>query len=293
MNALHVAAYERALIARKRSRRTIDSYSKSIGLLTAFHGLDDVTEATKDQIEAFMADQLGRLKATSAGVRFRDLRAFFNWAVAEEIIARSPMVRMMEPKPVDKPIPVVTDEKLKLLLKACAGTDFAARRDTAIIRMWCEPGSPRVSEMADVLVDEMDMRAGMVRVHGKGDKIRDIPFGAKTGQALDRYLRVRAKHKLARAPRLWLGDRHCPAITASGLAQMLRRRCDEAGIERIHPHQLRHTAASNWADSGGSDGDAMVLFGWSSAEMPRRYGRAAKVERAHRSSRRLSPADRL
>ncbi|MEU1395919.1 tyrosine-type recombinase/integrase [Micromonospora zamorensis] len=91
---------------------------------------------------------------------------------------------------------------------------------------------------------------------------------------------------------LWFRARGKP-LTASGLYQMLERRAKQAGIGHIHPHQLRHTSAHNWRVAGGSESDAMVLFGWVSPEMPRRYGRSAEVERAQMAARRISPADRL
>jgi site-specific recombinase XerD len=289
---MHLAAYRRALKARNRSDRTIQNYEETILQLADHHGGADVLELKQPDVEDYITSVLQNHASTTAAVRFRALRAFFNWAVAEEIIDRSQMARMHEPSVTEEPVPVLPDDSLRALLKACAGKHFDDRRDTAIIRLFCEPGSPRVSEMAGLLIESLDMRRDQIRVHGKGDKIRDIPFGPKTGQALDRYLLVRRKHPKAALPELWLGARNM-ALTVSGVAQMLRRRSDQAGIPHVHPHQLRHTAAHVWHDQGGSEADAMALFGWASAEMPRRYGASARTERAHRAARRTTMADRL
>jgi site-specific recombinase XerD len=294
---MHLAAYRRALKARNRSERTIQNYEETLLQLARFHDGADILDLDRAEVEEYIAFVLQEHASSSAGVRFRALRAFYNWTVDEEILDRSPMARMKEPSATEQPVPVLTDEQLRALLKACAGKDFESRRDTAIIRLFCEPGSPRVSEMAGLLLDGgaqggLDMKRDLVRVHGKGDKIRDIPFGPKTGQALDRYLLVRRRHRLAALPQLWLGGRGAP-LTKSGIAQMLRRRGVQAGVGHVHPHQLRHTAAHVWHDQGGSEADAMALFGWSSAEMPRRYGASARVERAHRAARRTTMADRL
>jgi site-specific recombinase XerD len=300
-NEMHLAAYERALRARNRSERTIQNYAEAIGQLATFHGGTDVTDLDQAGIEAYIEHVVnsprrnkagGHHQGSTAAVRFRTLRAFFNWCVSEEILDASPMRRMKEPSTTDAPVPVVDDDNLRLLLRACAGKDFFDRRDTAIIRLWCEPGSPRVAEMAGLGLDDVDLRRSLVTLHGKGDKIRVIPYGAKTGQAIDRYLRLRVKHpKAHQTNAMWIGPKG--ATTASGLDQMLERRCEQAGIDPIHPHQMRHTSAHNWIDAGGSEGDAMALFGWASAEMPRHYGKSARVERAQRASKRLSPADRL
>lgn len=297
---MHLAAYERTLRARRRSERTIQSYRETIDQVAAHVDGRDVTTLTRADVEGYLADLATRPKRnrrsghhqnSTPAIRFRVLRAFYNWCVDEDIIDVTPMRKMVEPAVTDAPVPVVHDDELRKLLKACDGKEFVDRRDTAIIRMWCEPGSARVSEMADVALDDFDLRRNLVTLRGKGDKIRVVPFGAKTGQAIDRYLRLRVRHRSAALPAMWLGLRG--VMTASGLEQMLARRADLAGIGHVHPHQLRHTAAHAWKVEGGSVEDAMALFGWSSDEMPRRYGASAGVERAQRAARKMSQADRL
>lgn len=293
-NELHIASYERYHRARRTSPETIKSYVTTLRQVGDFRPGADVTELTRADIEEFLiaAAEAGNSSAT-VHKKYRNLRAFYRWCEAEEIVDKSPMVRIAEPSVTSKPVPIVPDDQIAALLKACAGKDFTARRDTAMIRLWCEAGSPRVSEMVGITLERLDMRHDQVTVHGKGDKIRVIPFGAKTGQAIDRYLRVRSRQRDAgRLDALWLAERG-GALTSSGAYQMLERRCEDAKIPKINPHKLRHLAAHLWADAGGSEGDAMALFGWSSAEMPRRYGRSAQVERAHRAARRVSQADRF
>jgi site-specific recombinase XerC len=292
VNELHWAAFRRHLRSKNRSDLTIKSYREAFNDLLSVHDGRNVADLSKADMEEWQLAALDRLAPTTVAIRFRSLRAFYNWLVAEDEITVSPMARMSEPKGEDRPPPILDDDQLKELLKACDGKTFEARRDTAIIRLFCEAGSPRVSEMAGILLDHLDMRRDQVRVTGKGNKTRDIPIGAKTGMAFDRYLRVRARHRLAHLPSLWLGRRSA-AMTASGVTQMLARRAVQAGIGHIHPHQLRHTAAHAWKDAGHSNEEAMVLFGWSSEEMPRRYGRSAATARAHRAARRASMGDRL
>jgi len=70
---------------------------------------------------------------------------------------------------------------------------------------------------------------------------------------------------------LWIGKKG--RTTDSDLAQILRRRSQQAGIGHLHAHQLRHTFAHAWLAQGGNETDLMRIAGWKSRVMLRRYGR--------------------
>jgi len=82
-------------------------------------------------------------------------------------------------------------------------------------------------------------------------------------------------------------------MSASGVAQMIKRRGSQAGIERLHPHVLRHSYAHAWLDSGGNEGDLMQLMGWKSRSKLQRYAASTANQRAREAHRRLAPGDGL
>lgn len=151
--------------ALNRSPKTIHDYLYRIGQLAKAHPTADVTDLDHGPAERLLRGMLERQEASSVAIHFRMLRAFCNWTAREEITTKSPMAGMGEPKVTDQP-PPVPDDAIRALLKACADVDSDAHRDTAVIRLWLGPGSPRVSEMAGLNVDDLDLRHDQVdRLH--------------------------------------------------------------------------------------------------------------------------------
>jgi site-specific recombinase XerD len=230
-----IRSFERHLRAENRSERTIATYLIGLRQADAFlraHGTT-LEAATRADLEAFLAELLTRRSASTAATYYKPLKLLYAWLAEEEEIPADPMRRMKPPIVPDKPVPIVPADGLKRLFRACAGNTFEARRDTALIMLLLDTGARR-DEMAGLKLADVDLELDVLLVLGKGRRERTLPFGRKAGEALDRYLRARGRHKDAKLPWLWLGKRG--RLTEWGLVMMLRRRGAQA-----EPVNLRET----------------------------------------------------
>jgi site-specific recombinase XerD len=245
--AVLAKSFERYLRAANRSPRTVQTYLEAVTQLTRYletAGIPREPAALRrEHLEAFMTDILARHKPATASNRFRALQQFFRYLVDEGEVDRSPMDRMAPPQVPEQPVPILSEDDLRKLLADCAGKEFEDRRDDAVIRLLADTGMRR-GELLGMRLADVDLDQQVAFVLGKGRRERACPFGGKTALPVDRYLRLRRRHPHADEPWLWIQRRG--RLNESGLATMLQRRGERAGLGRIHPNQLRHTLAHAW-----------------------------------------------
>lgn len=289
-------SFNRALRVEGKAARTITLYGQSIDFFSRWlveRDLEpDVSNLTKNNVLGWLDSLRDRGQSDGTIVtRWRGLRRFSTWLLTEEILMTDPFAGVTVKHPEAPSVPVFTDDDLAKLIAACKGREFNDRRDEAFIRLLIDCGL-RASELVGIELEHLDLDGESVVVTGKGSRVRVAYFGARTGQALDRYIRVRQTHRHAGLPELFLGERG--RFTTDGVRERLKVRAKMAGIdERVNPHRFRHTNAHDFLLAGGQERDLKRLMGWRSDSMLERYGASAADYRAREAARRLKRGDRI
>lgn len=287
-----LASWELSLKAERKSPQTIRSYCGGVELfLTWCEANGHPSTLDRPTVQAWIVSQLdaGR-EANTAQARHHAARRFSAWLFEEGEIDTDEIVNLKPPKSSKKVVPRLTEDEIRALIATCGRKTFVDRRDEAILRFMLETPS-RAGEIIAMNLPDVDLRRGIAKLRGKGDKERTVPFGPTTARAIDRYIRSRATHKLATPTgKLWLGNRNT-GFTYYALWRTMRQRADQANLPHFHPHLTRHTSAQRWLSAGGSEGGLMSVAGWTSRAMLTRYTEATAAERAAEEARKLNLGD--
>jgi site-specific recombinase XerD len=286
-----LVSWELHLRAERKSPQTVKSYSDGVrAYITWCETSGKPVVIDRRQLREFIDGLLtAGAKPATAVSRHLAVRRFSGWLTEEGEQDTDPLLGLKSPKldhPVTQPL---TDDELRLMLKACKGPDLRDKRDEAILRLMFTSGA-RAGEVVAMQVSDLNLRGvpptAIIR-RGKGGKGRVVPLALETAAAIDKYLRARKSHRLASDSALWLGDRG-KAFSYDALHKTLGWRAELAGISGFHPHRLRHTAAHRWLARGGSEGGLMAVAGWTRPDMLLRYSRAQASARAAEEASRLN-----
>jgi integrase/recombinase XerC len=211
-------------------------------------------EVDRHVLRDYLSELAGRkIAKASIARKLSAIRSFFRYLVREEIIAKNPIEQVSSPK-LDKRLPsFLTKEEMEKLLNAPDLSTPLGQRDRALLELLYASGL-RVSELAGLTLEQINLESNEIRVWGKGSKERVVLMGQPAAEALKDYIKEgRAELRGEKKTKALFLDRYGQRLTERSVQRLLNQYAKKAGIgKRVHPHMLRHTFATHLLD-GGAD----------------------------------------
>jgi site-specific recombinase XerD len=261
--------------ARKLSPHTLADYGRTLRRFLAHVGDMPIGDITIAQVSAFLAAQPFSEKTVKN--YHIGLAALWTWAIRQGHITRHIIRLIDKPRPQKTVIEPLSQVEVKRILDAAQAGRNAAR-NRSIILLLLDTGL-RASELINITLADIDFARRLIKVLGKGNKERLLPFSKRTGQAIFGYM-----YPLDGLTRLYPMNRE-------SLAHLTARLGQAAGIRGgVHPHRFRHTFAVTYLRNGGDPYTLQEILGHSTFEMVRHYLALAQIdlETAHN---RASPVE--
>ena len=247
LSALTLAAYRRDLNA------------LALWLHTQNTSLSSAVEAN---LQAYFAHRHDQTKATSANRRMTVFRRFYRWALRDNRLLADPTLKLLSAKQAQRLPKSLSEAQVDALLNAPDAQTPLGLRDRAMLELLYASGL-RVSELVNLPLLSLNMREGVLRITGKGDKERLVPFGEEAGDWMQRYLDSARSELLA--------NKNSPAVfvTQRGVAMsrvmfwmLIKKYALLADIHvPLSPHTLRHAFATHLLNHGADLRAVQMLLG--------------------------------
>lgn len=237
-------------LERAYSPRTVQSYGMDLNEFEAYLRRTDA-ELTLETVDAdnvrnwTMEMMEGGQKETSVNRRLSALRSFYRYLLRKGVVEVSPMQTVRGPKK-KKPLPMFLreEEMNRLLDETDFGEGFEGERDRLIIEMFYETGMRR-AELVGLNEADVDFYRGQIKVTGKRNKQRLIPFGEELGSALRVYMEEKAQEVPEAEDGALFVQKSGRRVTDAWVYTMVKRNLSRVTtIKKRSPHVLRHTFAT-------------------------------------------------
>jgi integrase/recombinase XerD len=250
------------------SRNTLDAYRRDLVKLGQWLALSNKTllQAAEADLNRFFADVHSQTRATTANRRLTVFKRYFRWALRERQIGTDPTLRLLAARQPLRVPKTLSEAQVEALLNAPDTATALGQRDRAMLELMYASGL-RVSELVTLKTWHVGLNEHVLRITGKGNKERLVPFGQVAGQWLQRYLGEGRTEILGgvQSEDLFVtarGSRAGEAMSRVMFWQIVKKHAQAAGITApLSPHTLRHAFATHLLNHGADLRAVQMLLG--------------------------------
>lgn len=203
----------------------------------------------------------------------------------------NPFANVQKPKTPRSLIVTLTPEEIERVVGCMNLNTHIGTRAYAIFILMLDSGL-RISEVANAKMSDLDLQERQLKVRGKGDKERLVPFGSDCAEILLRYINLYRTNARQNVDNIFISLDGDP-LTRDSLEKIFQRLKASSGVKNLRPHVLRHTFSYNYLEGGGSVVDLQVILGHGSIETTMGYVRYYQMKNVVKYSKGPSPVDRM
>jgi integrase/recombinase XerD len=246
-------------IEKNLSPNTIEAYERDLNRYLHFLKdeikIDNLNDIKQKDVRKYIRTLNDcHLSVTSINRIFSSIRSFHNYLTGEEIIHKNPILMLDAPKVPRKLPMVLTPQEIETILSSVDTTINLGKRDLAILEILYS-GGLRVTELCDLKLTDLLIESEMLRVTGKGNKVRIVPLGPRAIKCLDDYfktIRPGLARKKQNNGKIFL-SRNGKPLTRMMIWNLIKKYVGMTNIKKeISPHTFRHSFATHLLE-GGAD----------------------------------------
>ena len=248
---------------RRLSPATSKAYRRDLGYFQSYsaaEGISDPGQLDEHHIRALVAQR--HRKGNSGRTLQRllsSIRAFYRYLLREGLVQSNPADGIRAPR-YERKLPATLDVDSMARLLDIPTDNPLAVRDKAMLELFYSSGL-RLSELAELCWDQLDLASGLVRVKGKGNKTRLVPVGRLATDAINQWRRERAVFAAYEEAHVFVSKKGKP-LSVRNIQQRVLHWARRQGLEqRVYPHLLRHSFASHLLESSGDLRAVQELLG--------------------------------
>lgn len=266
------------------SANTLAAYRRDLALYTQWleqNYTGALLDHTQEQhLQAYTAARFSQSKATTVNRRLAVFRRYFHWAAREHRITHDPTLRLLPAKRLARTPSTITESQVESLLNTPDTNSPLGLRDRAMLELMYASGL-RVSELVTLKTYEISLHEFVLRITGKGDKERLVPFGQEAAHWLTHYLKE-ARPELLKgrnSDALFITGRidGLHGMTRQMFWVVIRKYAIQAGIHsHLSPHTLRHAFATHLLNHGADLRAVQMLLGHADISTTQIYTHVAR-----------------
>ena len=250
------------------ARNTLDAYRRDLSALATWLAErgQRLTQASEADLQAYFAERHAQTRATTANRRLTVFKRYFRWALRERLLDKDPTLRLLTARQPLRVPKTLSEAQVEALLQAPDASTPLGLRDRAMLELLYASGL-RVSELVNLKTWHLGLAEGVLRVTGKGNKERLVPFGQVAAEWIGRYMTQGRPDILGGlgSDDLFVtsrGARAGQAMTRIMFWQLVKKYAAVAGITvPLSPHTLRHAFATHLLNHGADLRAVQMLLG--------------------------------